>query len=116
MENRIKALAQHLGIEESEITVSKYEETLFEVFDGQNSEYRVMTETEADILNDEMIDLYIEDCVLTELPKAYRNYFDTEKFKKDCEYDGRGINLAPYDHEEHEVFIEGEWFFIYRTN
>ena len=41
---------------------------------------------------------------------------DEEKWKNDARHDGRGHCLSSYDGHEHEVKVDGEWFYIYRVN
>ena len=79
-------------------------------------EYLVCTDAEADDLQDKQFDWYIDECIINELPKAYRNYFDSEAWKSDAKYDGRGHCLATYDGNEHEENINGTYYYIYRTN
>lgn len=81
-----------------------------------SEEYIVATDEEADELWEEALDNYIEECILPELPKAYQNYFDDEKWKNDAKYDGRGTTLATYDGNENYVDVEGTTYYIYRTN
>jgi len=85
-------------------------------FETSQDDYLCLTDSEADDMWDEYMDSYIDDCVLSELPAQYRNYFDREAFKNDCSYDGRGHSLASYDGEEHEFYYDGVWYYIYRTN
>lgn len=113
MEDRIKALSTFLDMDVELITESSYDEKSFETEEG---EYLVLTDSEADYLASYSIDNYIEECVLSEIPEPYRNYFDNEAFKSDILLDGRGIQIASYDHEENEIMIEGFMYFIYRTN
>jgi hypothetical protein len=110
MENKIKALAQHLSIDPSEIVETSY------CFEADGGEYLVLTDDEADEKWEESLDYYIEECILPELPDNLRNYFDDEKWKRDAKYDGRGYSLSSYDGEEIEINIDGEWFYIYRIN
>jgi len=87
-----------------------------EISDG---EYLVLDDSEADERFEQSIESYIDDCVLSEIPKQYRCYFDAEKFINDCKInDGRGNSLASYDSEENEIKDpdSDEWFYIYRTN
>lgn len=87
-----------------------------ETLEYGNQEYLVLTDEEADQAWDESLENYIDECVLPELPRSYRQYFDCEKFKADCSYDGRGHTLASYDGEELEETVDGTTYFIYRTN
>lgn len=113
-ETKIKAIAKHFSI-----SVEEAEES----FDGDETfapngreEYRVLTDSEADEAWDAYLDSYIDDCILPELPGMARNYFDSEKWKRDAKFDGRGHCLSPYDGNEEEVQIDGEWIYIYRVN
>ena len=81
-----------------------------------NIEYLVVDDDEGDELWDEYLDNYIDDCVLHELPEQYQQYFDDEKFKQDCRFDGRAHSLATYDGSEDEYTIDDETFYFYRTN
>ena len=65
---------------------------------------------------DEQLDYYIEECVLPEMPENLHQYFDTEAWKRDVRPDGAGIWLAPYDHEERMVTVDGTDFYVYRVN
>jgi len=78
-------------------------------------DYYVYTEEQADEAFEEAIDNYIDDCVLSEIPPQYRNYFDRDVFMKDCLMDGRGI-LASYDNEEKYTTILDTKYYIYRCN
>ena len=113
---RIAALRAHLELEPEEYDDIEegYSNTVFEV--GQ-AEYLVLTDDEADALFDEMLDQYIDDCVLTEMPDNLHFYFDDEKFKRDVRIsDGRGHTIASYDGAENEEVADGEYYFIYRVN
>lgn len=76
--------------------------------------YKVLTDNEADEENDAMIDNYIEECILPEIPSQYRSYFDSEAFKNDAAHDGRGHNIALYDGHENEEEVNGTTYYIYR--
>ena len=79
-------------------------------------EYIVATDEEADELWEQGLDSYIDECILPEIPKAYQNYFDDEKWKNDARYDGRGHVLATYGGDENYVDVNGTTYYIYRTN
>lgn len=111
-DERAQALAQHLGVTASAITVIDEGE----YYEANGSEYRVLMDSEADEANDESIQNYIEECILPELPEAYRYYFDDEKFIRDARMDGRGHNLNHYDGTEYEEQINGTYYYIYQTN
>lgn len=84
--------------------------------DDYSNDYLVLTDEEADDRWEESMDSYIEECILPELPKNLRYYFDSEKWKKDASFDGRGHSLASYDGEEHEEKVNGTTYYIYRIN
>ena len=80
-------------------------------------EYFVLDEYDANKKFNQYMDDYIDDCVLSEIPESYRNYFDDKAFKKDVlDSDGRGPTLATYDGEELEKMVNGTFYYIYRTN
>lgn len=84
--------------------------------DDAPGEYLVLDDSERETMWDEALESYIDDCILDQLPKAYRNYFDCESWKSDARIsDGAGHCLASYDGNEHEVMINGEWYYIYRV-
>lgn len=82
----------------------------------ENGDWLVCTDSEADEKWDEDLDNFIDECVLPEIPKAYRNYFDDEGFKQDCKIDGRGHSLARYDGHEQEQEVNGTTYYLYRQN
>jgi hypothetical protein len=114
-ENRIKALQQHLGLTDDQVEDGTIEGDNPYNVDGE--EYLVLTDDEADSAFRESVESYIDDCILHEIPKAYRPYFDADSFIRDVELsDGRGHTLASYDGEENEEKVDGEWFYIYRVS
>lgn len=77
----------------------------------------VLTDSEADDLADEMLDSYIDECILDQIPERYRYYFDSEKFKEDViNTDGRAQQLSAYDGNEYEYDINDTAYYIYRWN
>lgn len=84
--------------------------------DDYNNDWLVCTDSEADDKWEQDLDSYIDDCVLPEIPEAYRNYFDDESFKRDCKYDGRGQSLAKYDGHECYQDVNGTTYYLYRQN
>ena len=76
------------------------------------NEYLFGTDAEMDELWDEYLDNYIDECILPEVPEAFQNYFDDEKWKSDAKDDGRAHSLASYDGHE---LSHGDYYF-YRTN
>ena len=109
-DERIIALAQHLNIEihliennAEEINESRYGDNCYE-YDG--CEYRILTDSEADIAERESVESVIEDCYLTEFTRDNKNhpalkYINMEEWIDDwC--DNRGENLSGYDGIENE--------------
>lgn len=76
------------------------------------NDYLVLTDDEANERWSEYLDCYIDDCIISELPKTYRNYFDYEKWKHDAKYDGRGHSLSSFDGIENEQ----NGYYIYKIN
>lgn len=112
-DEKIKALSQYLECDADEISESSYDDC---VFDAEGGEYLVLTDREADDRWDESLESYIDECIIDQLPEAYQSYFDREAWKSDARYDGRGLSLSSYDGEEIEEVVDGEYYFIYRTN
>jgi len=116
-DDRILALGNHLGLTYSEmyddIIKVRYGDYNYEY---GNQEYLVMTDCEANILYDECLSNYIEECILPELPKGYRKYFDNDAWKEDVAIDGREHWLASYDGREYCKEVNGETYYIYRIN
>ena len=99
------ALAEFLECDTNEIT-----DTTWGAFNHGTAEYQVLTDAEADVLWDEYLDSYIDDCL--EIPSSIELYFDRDRWKEDAKIDGRGCSLSSYDGCEHE----SGGFFIYRSN
>jgi len=110
MSNKIIALAEALNIKEGAIEEATYGDGSYFEVDG-GLEYVVYDEYERESAFVEAID-----CLLPEVPEHVRNYFDDKKFINDCRYDGYGHTLSPHDGHELEEVVEGEWYYIYRTN
>jgi hypothetical protein len=92
--------------------------------DDYSIDYLVLTDSEADEKWEESLDSYIEECITPEIDKlsegagnlSYYITFDEETWKRDARMDGRGHSLSSYDGCENEETVEGETFYIYRTN
>ena len=95
------------------VEIEEFDDDLVEI---DNEEYYVLTDSEADDKWDEYLDNYIDDVIMSEMPKHLQNYFDDERWKEDARYDGRGHSLASYDGHENEETIGDETFYIYRHN
>lgn len=110
---RIQALAQHLDVGVEDLQEDRYNEQLI-LYGSQ--EYLVVTDDEADVLWDENLDNYLEDCVYPDLPGNMKSYFDDEAWKSDARMDGRGHSLSYYDGCEDCETVEDEDYYIYRQN
>jgi hypothetical protein len=137
--DRMKTLAEFLGVEEEELKQSSYNENLFEY---GNQEYLVCTDEEADQeVKENILDsLWAFDtefilshskieCISDRTEKAFRKMQmelcesaneiikaiieDLDEFVADAiSADGRGHFLSSYDGTENKI----EEFYIYRTN
>lgn len=111
--NKKKALAKHLGVKAKEITVSNYDNNIFEY---ESEEYLVVTDDEADDLWEAELNHYLEEIIYPELEGNLARYFDDEAWKSDARYDGRAHALNRYDGSENSEDISGVEYFIYRQN
>ena len=111
MDDKIKALAQFLEIDPEDITEDKWGD-----YEAENGDYKVLTDSEADAAWDEALESYIDDIILPEMPETFRYYFDNEAWKRDARIDGRGHSLNYYDGSEEYEEVNGEDYYIYRTN
>lgn len=142
MKNKIKALAQHLGCNKSEIVQSIYNENSYEY---GSQEYLVLTDDEADealvenvkeslwAFNPDFLGSWLK-CP-SKAVKAIQDNDQCESNNKvfldwlddvgeDIESlaeqagreDGRGHFLSSYDGQETEETVERETYYIYRQN
>jgi len=111
VEEEIEKLLEDYLLVDSEIN-NEYDNT----YNYEKNEYLIVTDEEAEEEWENNLDNYIEECVLPELPKQYRYYFDEDSFKRDCKYDGRGHSLASYDGRENEEIVGNIYYYIYRIN
>jgi hypothetical protein len=108
------ALAQHLGVD-----VETIDNNYGDVYESSEEpgEYLVLSDSEADQAWEESLENYLDECVMPELPAVVQQYFDRDAWKRDAKLsDGRGHSLSSYDGEEHEVKVDGVWYYIYRVN
>ena len=108
------ALAIHLGLTVEELDdISDCKHGYGNCsLDYQGTYYYCGTEEEIDIAHTESLENYVDECVLLEIPKHYRNYFDTEKFIEDAKVDGFGHALNSYDGNEYEETVNNVTYFI----
>ena len=85
------------------------------MFSYYNEDYYVLTDSEADDVEDQQLDNYISECIMPEIPEHLQNYFDDEAWKRDARMDGRGHNISTYDGCEYEETVEGTTYYIYRV-
>ena len=85
------------------------------VFNYYNEEYLVLTDSEADDMEDERLDNYIEECIMPEIPEHLQNYFDDDAWKSDARCDGRGHIISTYDGCEYAETVNGTTYYIYRV-
>ncbi len=125
--NRIIALAIHLDLTVKECVLDIKKATYGEYYyEYGNQEYLVLTDDEANKLEEENVRSVIEDCYLWEYQQEEKKtgrsnpllqYLDIDKWVEDwCGY--KGHNLASYDGIEYEIKLQWskEWWYIYRTN
>lgn len=78
-------------------------------------DYLVGTDEEMDEAWDDDIDNYIDECILCNLPKPYRDYFDNERWKKHIKsVDERANYLNRHDGSEKTETVFGETYYAYR--
>lgn len=61
-----------------------------------DGDYLSLTDEEADDLEDERLESYIDECIIPEIPEAYQSYFDRASWKDDAHMDGRGRQARAY--------------------
>ncbi len=122
-EEVVIALAQHLDCEPADISEEGYKHyDALTIYSHGGNEYAVGTDEEADEAWEASLDSYIEECITPEIEKLQfgnlGNYitFDEESWKRDARMDGRGHSLSGYDGNENEETVDGETFYIFRTN
>jgi hypothetical protein len=121
MENLKKYIAKAKNVDINKIILTPISDNYtyygLEVFDcdidGEIAEYAMGTDEQCDDAWEETLESYIDEIILPELPDNMVHYFDSEKWKKDAEYDGRGHSLAPYD--GHEIELPNNMY-AYRIN
>lgn len=89
------------------------EDVASSLFRVGGAEYLVLNEDEREEQWNSTLEYYLDEC---EVPGADGPYFDREAWKRDARMDGAGPQLATYDGHEHEVCVNGNWFWIYRVN
>ena len=112
---KVRALAGWL---DTHFSIIK-ENTDYDEYTAQGIAYQVLTDAEADEADEawnKSLESYINECVLPDMPKTLKKYFNIDKWKRDAKADGRGHSLGRYDGTENEVVDpeSGKTFFVYR--
>lgn len=111
-DSKILAIAAHLSVPADTI-----DETKYDTYAADGCEYRVLTSQERDDEIEAQIENYIEECILPEIPEAYRGYFDTDAYKRDVHCNGEGDSfISSYDGAAHESKVDGEWYYVIRVS
>lgn len=88
-----------------------------EVWDEKYTEFEVGTDTEADLAYDDAMDNLFEDVAMIDVPENMQFYIDKEAWMRDARINTwRGQELNCYDGKELEADVNGETFYIFRTN
>ena len=80
----------------------------------QGIDYLAGDDSDMDDKWDEELESYLDECVLPDVPENVRNYFDSEAWKRDARYDGRGHALNRYNGGEEEQTVNGTTYYAYR--
>ena len=114
--NKLTALFEFLKKENQEIKISDiklcdYKHYWLNIYEYWNKEYSVGVELENDDAFSLIMDNYINEYILTQIPKVYHDYFDYDLYKKD-RYDERGQAMASYSLNENKIKINNEYYYI----
>ena len=119
LDDKVIALAKHLEISPNEaqddLTESKYNDSEYSY--GKRG-YYVYTERERDSNGLERAENLIDECYLTDEIRnswIYR-HFDMDSAIDEVISDGYGTLFASYDGDENEEDVNGNTYYIYRTN
>ncbi len=112
--NEASALAKYLNVDVSLVEELGFTDFTYS-YGGREylcCEYKVAVAKAEDCIRN-----YVDDCVLSELPEIYRDFFDVERFVMTClDTDGVAHNLSTYDGEENVSHYREIEYLIYRTN
>lgn len=101
----------------TDIELSDIEEISDSEFCVDGETWRIMSEPDYQVYSNELINDYIDECVLPEIPDYLQSYFDTEKFIRDIDYAGdRDGLVAIYDGAVHEAKINDEYYKLWRID
>jgi hypothetical protein len=82
----------------------------------ERDNYMILNDDEANEKEKQSLDSYLEECIYPGLSGNLADYFDEEAWKRDARMDGRGSSINSYDGAEHEVNVDGTWYYIYRMS
>lgn len=87
----------------------------WEVVTIDGDDWYIVDESDRETMWDDVLQSYLDDCLLPTLPEHARYYFDDEKWKQDARFDGAGHAISSHDGNEHEIQLtDGTWMFAYR--
>lgn len=111
-DQRMRALGMFL-----EVDWNRIREINDKTFRFGDSSYYVLTNEEADEMEDQSLERYIDDVIFPTLPESLHRFFDREKWKDEARMAGRGNALSGWDGEEHEVSMgwDNVTYYIYRN-
>ena len=119
-EEHAEALAAHLSItsqdEVDELVETGDEHYGLPVFDYDGEQFAVGTGDEANDAKREAVQEYIDECVLPEIPKQYRQYFDDSAFTNDCTNDELVGLIGSYDGCELVQKTKCRYYYIYQLS
>ncbi len=118
--NEIRALYKHLTENGNETDIADITELDYDYYGAPmleigGSEYAVITNDDIENVFHQYAENLIDDCVISELPEKYRQYFNYEKFEQDMSFDGYG-QMASYDGNDNEVIIDDTYYHILWMN
>lgn len=97
---KVLALMQHTG------------DNWDDAYSAIGRDYKVFTDDEAQKEFDEKVELSVE-CVMSEIPKHLRQYFDEDSYISD-NFNDRGTELSYYNGCEYTESVNGTTYYIYR--
>jgi hypothetical protein len=82
----------------------------------QGIDYHFGTDEEMDIVHEEYLQNYLDECVLSEIKDDnLKRYFDSEQWIEDAKQDGRAHSLNNWDGSEEEAKVNNTFYFAYRN-
>jgi hypothetical protein len=101
----------------SGIEISDIEEISEDEFIVDGETWRIMSEPDYQVYSDEIINEYIDECVLPEIPEYLQSYFDADAYIRDIDYAGdRDGLVAPHDGVVYQHKHNDDWFCFWRID